>query len=64
MGGWFKKEINSLDDMQGLKLRLPGLAGEAMNGIGVSTVTMAGSEIFTSLQTGALDASGLGRALQ
>ena len=57
MAGWFKKEINSLDDMQGLKLRLPGLAGEAMNGIGVSTVNMAGSEIFTSLQTGALDAA-------
>jgi len=57
MAGWFKKEINSLDDMQGLKLRLPGLAGEAMNGIGVSTVNMPGSEIFTSLQTGALDAA-------
>ncbi len=57
MAGWFKKEINSLDDMQGLKLRLPGLAGEAMNGIGVSTVNIAGSEIFTSLQTGALDAA-------
>lgn len=57
MAGWFKKEINSLADMQGLKLRLPGLAGEAMNGIGVSTVNMAGSEIFTSLQTGVLDAA-------
>lgn len=57
MAGWFKKEINSLDDMQGLKLRLPGLAGEAMNGIGVSTVNLPGSEIFTSLQTGVLDAA-------
>lgn len=57
MAGWFKKEINSLADMQGLKLRLPGLAGEAMNGIGVSTVNMPGSEIFTSLQTGVLDAA-------
>ncbi|MWJ28088.1 twin-arginine translocation signal domain-containing protein [Halomonas sp. ZH2S] len=57
MAGWFKKEINSLDDMQGLKLRLPGLAGEAMNGIGVTTVNMPGSEIFTSMQTGVLDAA-------
>ncbi|WP_299234107.1 TRAP transporter substrate-binding protein [uncultured Halomonas sp.] len=56
-GGWFKKEINSLEDLQGLKLRLPGLAGEAMNRIGVTTVTMPGSEIFTSMQTGVLDAA-------
>ncbi|AVI61978.1 TRAP transporter substrate-binding protein [Halomonas sp. M1] len=57
MAGWFKKEINSLADMQGLRLRLPGLAGEAMNAIGVTTVNMPGSEIFTSLQTGVLDAA-------
>ncbi|TVP52278.1 MAG: TRAP transporter substrate-binding protein [Halomonas sp.] len=57
MAGWFKKEINSLADMQGIRLRLPGLAGEAMNGIGVTTVNMPGSEIFTSLQTGVLDAA-------
>jgi TRAP-type mannitol/chloroaromatic compound transport system substrate-binding protein len=56
-GGWFKKEINSLDDLQGVKLRLPGLAGEAMNRIGVTTVTMPGSEIFTAMQTGSLDAA-------
>ncbi len=57
MAGWFKKEIHSLADMQGLKLRLPGLAGEAMNRIGVTTVNMPGSEIFTSMQTGVLDAA-------
>ncbi|WP_043531202.1 TRAP transporter substrate-binding protein [Litchfieldella xinjiangensis] len=57
MAGWFKKEIKSLEDMQGLKLRLPGLAGEAMNGIGVTTVNMPGSEIFTSMQTGVIDAA-------
>ncbi|TDO06035.1 MULTISPECIES: TRAP transporter substrate-binding protein [Halomonas] len=57
MAGWFKKEIHSLEDMQGLKLRLPGLAGEAMNGIGVTTMNIPGSEIFTSLQTGVLDAA-------
>ncbi len=57
MGGWFKKEVTSLEDMQGLKLRLPGLAGEAMSGIGVTTMTIPGSEIFTSLETGVLDAA-------
>lgn len=57
MAGWFKKAITSLDDMRGLKLRLPGLAGEAMKGIGVTTVNLPGSEIFTSMQTGVLDAA-------
>lgn len=57
MAGWFKKEINSLADMQGIRLRLPGLAGEAMNGIGVTTVNMPASEIFQSMQSGVLDAA-------
>ncbi|QJQ95628.1 MULTISPECIES: TRAP transporter substrate-binding protein [Halomonadaceae] len=57
MAGWFKKEINSLADMRGLRIRLPGLAGEAMNGIGATAVNMPGSEIFTSMQTGVLDAA-------
>ncbi|WP_444678910.1 TRAP transporter substrate-binding protein [Halomonas sp. E19] len=57
MAGWFKREINSLEDMRGIRLRLPGLAGEAMNAIGVTTVNMPGGEIFTSLQTGVLDAA-------
>ncbi|GHC28595.1 TRAP transporter substrate-binding protein [Aidingimonas halophila] len=57
MAGWFKKEINSLEDMEGLKIRLPGLAGEVMNRIGASAVNMPGSEIFSSLQSGVLDAA-------
>ncbi len=57
MAGWFKKEIHSLEDMRGLRIRLPGLAGEAMNGIGATAVNMPGSEIFTSMQTGVLDAA-------
>lgn len=57
MAGWFKKEIDSLEDMQGLKIRLPGLAGEVMNRIGATAVNMPGSEIFTSMQTGVLDAA-------
>lgn len=57
MAGWFKQEITSLKDMQGLKIRLPGLAGEVMNRIGATAVNMPGSEIFTSMQTGVLDAA-------
>lgn len=57
MAGWFKKEINSLEDMQGLKIRLPGLAGEVMNRIGATALNLPGAEIFTSMQTGVLDAA-------
>ena len=56
MGGWFNKEINSPDDLKGLKMRIPGLAGEVLRRAGGTPVTMPGAEIFTSLQTGAIDA--------
>lgn len=57
MGGWFNKEINSVDDLQGLKMRIPGLGGEVLRRAGGTPVTLPGSEIFTSLQTGAIDAT-------
>ena len=57
MGGWFNKEINSVDDLKGLKMRIPGLGGEVLRRAGGTPVTMPGSEIFTSLQTGAIDAT-------
>ena len=57
MAGWFNKEINSAADLQGLKMRIPGLGGEVMQRAGVTQVTMPGSEIFTALQTGAIDAA-------
>ena len=57
MAGWFNKEINSVADLQGLKMRIPGLGGEVMQRAGVVQVTMPGSEIFTSLQTGVVDAA-------
>ena len=57
MGGWFNKEINSVDDLAGLKMRIPGLGGEVMQRAGVTQVTLPASEIFTSLQTGAIDAA-------
>ena len=55
--GWFNKELNSVDDLQGLKIRMPGLGGEVMQRAGATQVTMSASEIFTSLQTGAIDAA-------
>ena len=57
MAGWFNKEINSPADLRGLKMRIPGLGGEVMQKAGVIQVTMPGSEVFTSLQTGAIDAA-------
>ena len=57
MGGWFNKEINSVADLKGLKMRIPGLGGEVLRRAGATPVTMPGSEIFTSLQTGAIDAA-------
>ena len=57
MLGWFNKEISSIEDIKGLKIRMPGLGGEIMQRAGAVQVTMAGSEIFTSLQTGAIDAA-------
>ncbi|TDO06742.1 MULTISPECIES: TRAP transporter substrate-binding protein [Halomonas] len=57
MAGWFNKEINSVDDLNGLKMRMPGLGGEVMSRMGVAIVNMPGGEIFTSLQSGAIDAT-------
>lgn len=57
MGGWYNKEINSLDDLRGLKIRMPGLGGEVLSRLGATTVNLPGGEVFTALQTGAIDAS-------
>ncbi len=57
MGGWFNKPIDSLDDLQGLKMRLPGLGGEVLKAVGGTPVALPGGEIFTSLQTGVIDAT-------
>ncbi|MEE4186314.1 MAG: ABC transporter substrate-binding protein [Gammaproteobacteria bacterium] len=56
MGGWFNREINSIADLQGLKMRIPGLGGEALARAGGTPVTLPGAEIFTALQTGVIDA--------
>lgn len=57
MGGWFNKEVNSVDDLKGLKMRIPGLGGEVLQRAGGTPVTLPGGEIFTSLQTGTIDAT-------
>jgi TRAP-type mannitol/chloroaromatic compound transport system substrate-binding protein len=57
MGGWFKKEINSLDDLKGLKIRMPGLGGEVIRRLGAAPVTLPPGEILSSLQTGVIDAA-------
>ena len=56
-GGWFKREINSLEDMRGLKIRMPGLGGEVLRRIGASAVAISGGEIYQALQSGAIDAT-------
>lgn len=57
MGGWFNKKINSVNDLKGLKMRIPGLGGEVLKRAGGVPVNMPGGEIFTSLQTGTIDAT-------
>ncbi len=57
MGGWFNKEINSLEDLKGLKMRMPGLGGEVLRRLGATAVGLPGGEIFPALQSGAIDAT-------
>ena len=57
MAGWFNREINSIDDLKGLKMRIPGLAGEVFAEAGGTAVRISGSELYTSLQTGVIDAT-------
>ncbi len=57
MGGWFKKEINTLDDLKGLIMRIPGLGGDVMRELGVSPKLLAGGAIYQALQSGAIDAT-------
>lgn len=57
MGGWFKRPLNSLADLNGLKMRIPGLAGEVVALLGGNPQTIPGAEIFTALQSGVIDAT-------
>lgn len=55
--GWFNKEIKSVDDLNGLKMRIGGLAARAMTKVGVSTQIIPGGEVFVSLERGRIDAA-------
>lgn len=57
MGGWFNKEINSLQDLKGLKMRIPGLGGKVIAEAGGSVTLSAASEIYTNLERGVIDAT-------
>ncbi|PKI80331.1 ABC transporter substrate-binding protein [Malaciobacter halophilus] len=56
MGGWFRKEINSLEDLKGLKMRIPGFAGEVMAKLGLAVTNIPSGELYTSLERGTIDA--------
>jgi len=56
MGGWYRKEIKSVEDLKGLKMRIPGLAGEVMAKLGVNVTNIPAGELYTSLDRGTIDA--------
>jgi len=56
MGGWFRKEIKSLDDLKGLKMRIPGFAGEVISRLGVVVTNIPAGELYTALDRGTIDA--------
>jgi TRAP-type mannitol/chloroaromatic compound transport system substrate-binding protein len=57
MGGWFNREINSVEDLRGLVMRIPGFGGAVLERAGGTAITLPGGEIYTSLQTGVIDAT-------
>jgi len=58
MGGWFKKKINSLDDLKNLKYRIPGIGGKILSKyFGVNVINLPGSEVLQALASGAIDAT-------
>lgn len=57
MAGWFNKEINTIDDFKGLKMRIPGLGGKVLAKAGGTAVLSSGNEIYTNLERGVIDAT-------
>ena len=57
MGGWFSQEINTVGDIEGLTMRIPGIAGQVLNNLGGEQVSLPGGEILQAIQTGAIDAA-------
>jgi len=56
MGGWFRREIGSLQDLRGLKMRIPGMGGEVMDRLGVTVQVLAGADVYPALERGVIDA--------
>ena len=56
MGGWFQKEINSIKDLKGLKMRIPGFAGEILAKVGAKPTNIPAGELYTALERGTIDA--------
>ena len=57
MGGFFRKKIESVQNLKGLKMRMPGLGGSVLQKLGVSTINLPGGETFQALQSGTIDAT-------
>jgi TRAP-type mannitol/chloroaromatic compound transport system substrate-binding protein len=57
MGGWFRKEINTVEDLKGLRFRIPGIAGEVLAKLGVIPQTIAGGDVYPALERGTIDAA-------
>ncbi len=57
MGGWFREPVDSLSDLRGVRMRIPGLGGEVMSEMGVDVQVMPGSEIYQALEGGTIDAA-------
>ncbi|MGX0878566.1 TRAP-type mannitol/chloroaromatic compound transport system substrate-binding protein [Roseovarius sp. MBR-154] len=56
-GGWFNKEINSVEDLKGLRMRISGMGGQVLNKLGVSTQLIPGGELYVALERGRIDAT-------
>ena len=57
MGGWFRRPVESLDDLRGLRMRIPGIGGEIMSRLGVTVQVLGGGDIYPALERGAIDAT-------
>ena len=57
MGGWFNREVNTVTDLKGLKMRIPGLGAKVMKRLGVEPIILEGDEIYQALASGKIDAA-------
>ena len=57
MGGWYRKEVKSLEDLKGLKMRIAGVAGQVMSRLGVVPQQLPGGDIYPALERGTIDAA-------